>query len=131
MQRYLLAGWLLASLAIFACGGDSEEEKVESVLRGYIAHYGDLDPAEMYALIDSGSREQCDEVSFTRFITSVREALGDREFVITEIRNLAVDGDTASATVASTVDGEQADPTQNTLVKEDGEWRLELPTGGC
>ncbi len=130
MQRYLIAGSLLMAFAIVACG-DSDEERVESVLRMYIDHYVDMQPTEMYALLDSDSQERCSEQSFVAFISAAREALADREFVITEVRNLIVDGDSASATVVSTVAGAQADPTQNTLVKEDGEWRLELPSGGC
>lgn len=118
------------AFAIVACG-DSDEERVESVLRMYIDHYVDMQPTEMYALLDSDSQERCSEQSFVAFISAAREALADREFVITEVRNLIVDGDSASATVVSTVAGAQADPTQNTLVKEDGEWRLELPSGGC
>lgn len=132
MHRLLLAALLVPAILLFACGGaDSEESKVESVLRDYVERYIDSEPAEMYALLDSASRAQCSEESYIGFISAAREALGEREFEITEIRDVVIDGDSASATVISTVDGEQADPTENTLVKEDGNWRLELPSGSC
>jgi hypothetical protein len=132
MHRLLLAALLAPAILVFACGGaDSEESKVESVLRDYVERYIDSEPAEMYALLDSASQAQCSEESYIGFISAAREALGEREFEITEIRDVVIDGDSASATVISTVDGEQADPTENTLVKEDGNWRLELPSGSC
>jgi hypothetical protein len=134
MHRLLLAALLVPAILLFACGGaDSEESKVESVLRDYVERYIDSEPAEMYALLDSASHAQCSEESYIGFISAAREALGEREFEITEIRDVVIDGASASAsaTVISTVDGEQADPTENTLVKEDGNWRLELPSGSC
>jgi hypothetical protein len=131
MPRPLIALLFLPALLLFACGGDSESDKVESVIRSYIDHYLDSEPAEMYALLDSDSQERCTQDSFVAFISSAREALDDRSFEISEIQNLVIDGDTASATVISTIDGELADPTENDLVKEDGEWKLKLPSIGC
>ncbi len=104
---------------------------MESVLREYIALYLDSKPADMYALLDSGSQERCSEQNFVSFISSARNALGERQFEITEVRNIVIDGDSASATVVSTVDGESADPTDNELVNEDGVWKLKLPSVGC
>ena len=128
----LITALLVPAILLLACGGaGSEADRVESVLREYVAHYIASEPAEMYALLDTASQAQCSEENFVAFLSAAREALGEREFAITEIRDLVVDGESASATVVSTVDGEQADPTENTLIKEDGEWRLELPSGSC
>jgi hypothetical protein len=131
MHRILIAALLVPAVLLFACGGGSEKSRVESVLRDYIDRYIESKPAEMYALLDSGSQAQCSEEDFVAFISAAREALGEREFKITEIRDTVIDGESASATVVSTVDGEQSDPTENTLVKENGNWRLVLPSGSC
>jgi hypothetical protein len=121
---------LLALLAI-SCGG-SDEAKIEDVLRGYIDAYVDSQPEEMYDLLDSGSQAECPQENFTAFFTAAREALGEREFKIVAIRDVVIDGDTASATTEVTVDGVAAEPTDNTLFRENGEWKLELPSeGGC
>lgn len=132
MQRSLIAVLLLPALLLLACSsGDSEESNVESVLREYIDLYVESKPAEMYALLDAASQAQCTEENFVAFISAAREALGEREFKVTEVRDVLVEGDTASATVVSTVDSEEADPTENTLIKEGGEWKLELPSASC
>lgn len=132
MQRMLIAALLFPAILLLACGGgDAEDSKVESVLRDYIDRYIESEPAEMYALLDSASQAQCSEEDFVAFISAAREALGEREFEITEIRNIVIDGDSASATVVSTVDGELSDPTDNTLVEENGDWKLQLPSGSC
>lgn len=132
MHRLLIAALLVPAILLLACGGaDSEASKVESVLRNFVNLYIASEPAEMYALLDSASQAECSEENFVAFISAAREALGERVFEITEIRDLVVDGESASATVVSTVDGGQAEPTENTLVKEGGEWKLELPSGSC
>ena len=130
MSKLWLAALIVPAILLLGCGG-SDEEDVESVLRVYIAHYVDSEPAEMYALLDSASQDRCSEEGFIAFISGARQALGEREFVVEEVRGILIDGDGASAIVASTVEGEPADPTENTLVKEDGGWKLELPSGGC
>ena len=68
-MRPLLTAAVLLSVALAAgCGGDSEADKIESVLRGYIAHYVESEPAEMYALLNAGSRARCSEEDFIAFI---------------------------------------------------------------
>jgi len=131
MRIPFTAALLFVAAIAIGCGGDSESDKVESVLRTYINHYIDSEPAEMYALLDSGSQELCPEERFVAFISAARDALGERDFEIVEIRNVVIDGDAASATVQSSVDGEPAEATENTLIREDGAWRLELPSIGC
>jgi len=107
-MRPLTTAALLVSAAFDTggCGGESDEDEIESVLRGYIAHYIESEPAEMYALLNSASRGRCNEQDFTAFITRTRQALGDREFEVVEVRNIVIDGDTATATVQSRIDGE-------------------------
>jgi hypothetical protein len=133
MRTLFLAALLLPAIALLACGGggNSDENQVESVIRSYIDYYIKSEPAEMYALLDAGSQERCSEENFVSFISKARDALGDREFKIEQVANLVVEGDSASATVIATVDGEETDSTDNTLVKEDGVWKLELPSVGC
>lgn len=128
----LLLGVFLAALVAIACGGgNSDADDVESVLRAYIGHYVDSEPAEMYALLDSASRESCPEEDFVAFITRTRDALGDRDFEVVEVRDIVIEGDSATATVISNVAGEPADPTENALHRESGDWKLELPSPGC
>ena len=131
MTKLWIAALILPAILLLACGGGSDEDEVEDVLRTYIAHYVDSEPAEMYLLLDSVSQERCTQESFITFISGAREALGEREFRVEEVRGILIDGEEASAIVASTVDGEPADPTENALVKEEGEWKLVLPSGGC
>ena len=131
-MRLLLTAAVLLSAALSAgCGGDSEAEEIESVLRGYIAHYVDSEPAEMYALLNAGSQGSCSEADFIAFITRARAALGERAFEVVEVRDILIEGDSATATVHSRIDGEEAEPTENTLLKEDGAWKLELPSPAC
>jgi hypothetical protein len=131
-MRLLLTAAVLLSAALAAgCGGDSEADKIESVLRGYITHYVESEPAEMYALLNAGSRGRCSEDDFIAFITRARAALGERDFEVVEVRDIAINGDSATATVHSRIDGEEAEPTENTLLKEDGAWKLELPSPAC
>lgn len=131
-MRVLLSLALLAAAVLaLGCGGDSDESKIEDVLRSYIDAYVDLQPAEMYALLDSQSQARCTEDDFAAFIGRAREALGEREFEVVEVQDIVVNGDTATARVQSSVDGEATDPTENALLKEDGVWKLELPSQGC
>jgi hypothetical protein len=127
---WLLLAGLTVAVSI-GCGGDSEAENVESVIRTYVSHYIDEEPAEMYALLDSQSQQLCSEERFVAFTGAAREALGEREFEIAAIRDVVVTGEEATATVETRVDGEAAEPTENALIKENGAWRLRLPSVGC
>jgi hypothetical protein len=131
MRQSLVLLLLVPMFLLSGCGGDSEEDAVEAVLRSYIEHYLDSEPAEMYALLDAVSRRNCSQEDFVAFISRAREALGERQFEIAQIEDIVIIGDTASATVTTTVDGEAADPTQNDLIKEGSDWKLKLPSISC
>ena len=133
MRSLFLAALLFPAIAFLGCGGggNSDEDQINSLLHSYIDYYIKSEPAQMYALLDAGSQQRCSEENFVSFISKARDALGEREFKIEQVVNLVVEGDSASATVIATVDGEEAGSTDNTLVKEDGEWKLKLPSVGC
>ena len=126
----MLALVLPAILFLIACGG-SDTDDVEAAIRNYVDLYVASDYQGMYDQLDSGSQAACAEETFIQIFSLARESLGQRTFEIREIRNIEVEGDVASATVLVAVDDELGDPTQNVLHKEDGEWRLELPSAGC
>jgi hypothetical protein len=131
-MRILLAATCLIAVLSFACGGgESEADRVESVIRTYIEHYVDSEPAAMYALLDAASRQKCEEANFVAFISAARLALGQRDFEIIEIHDIVIEGDQASAIVEAEVDGEAADATENTLIKEGSDWKLVLPSTVC
>jgi hypothetical protein len=131
MRLVLMAALVLTAIVAFGCGGDSDRDEIESVLRRYIDHYVKSEPEQMYPLLDAASRRNCSEENFAGFISRAREALGEREFKVVRVRDVVINGDTATATVESTVDGEAADPTENTLIKEGSAWRLQLPSTVC
>jgi len=132
MPVKLWLGILLVPLLLLSCGGgNSDESQIKDVLHGYIDAYVDSRPADMYALLDSESKANCSEDNYTEFIKRVREALGDTEFEVLEVSEITIDADTATAVTHTRIGDELAEPTENTLVKEDGVWKLKLPSPSC
>jgi hypothetical protein len=125
---------LLVPLLVFGCGGgggSSDESQIESVLRGYVGAYLDSRPADMYTMLDSQSQAGCNEENFTAVMQAAREALGETPFEIVDVSQIVIEGDSATAVTSARIGGELADPTQNTLLKESGAWKLELPFPNC
>ncbi len=116
MRKLALAALLLLALAALlgACGGggDSDEDKVRDVVENVASN----DPAVCKQLTDDflsrefgGDEKKCEK--------QAEEAEDEQNL---EIQEVEVDGD--KATVQATADGDKGTAT---LVKEDGDWKLD------
>ena len=121
----LLAGMTLASALVAAgCGGD---DSPEDVVESFYSALGDGDAEEICSLLSNSAAESAAEDEETceagvqKGIDSgaAEEALGAADEV--EVGEVKEDGDTAEVTV--TFGEEEA---QVPLVKEDGEWRIDI-----
>ena len=131
--RAILAPTALA-LALAACGGSAEED-VESTLDSYLKSFARGDGARSCELMTEQTRRQfVDRVKLVtktsdcgRSINAIRKQAGStvmQALEKTEITEIKVDGDRASAKLTS-----GANTSRAQLRKEDGEWRVAAVPG--
>ena len=132
-MRILLAATCLVAALGLACGGgesDSNEEKIETVLRAYFQHYIDSEIEEIYPLLDAASRRDCSQDQFLEVMSSTRGAVGDLEIEFLEISEIVIEADQATVTSQLRFD-EVTDSTENTLIKEGSDWRIQIRPEIC
>ena len=119
------------AIALFAvipmgCGGDEDADDAEAALSTYVEALRDGDAAAACdhvaaaTIEDLGSVESCERVFTTGFELSEER---DSQIPDLEVGDVSVDGDTATATIESNGADQEV-----TLVREDGEWKLEGAT---
>jgi hypothetical protein len=116
----------LAVLALAACGGESDAENAEGVVREFVEATGEGDTDRL-----------CNELLSPAFIAettgskpgdtaSCKRALGEAPSLrlrLVEIRRTSVDGDEATVLAVLRVQGRRH-PREFRLEKLDGEWKL-------
>ncbi len=128
--RSLLA-LLAAAATVFAgCGGESDETKVRETLD----RFADATARKDYQTIcDLLSRDLVEEVRKVNLPCEVafKRGLEDVERPSLRVQRVAVDGNTATATVRSSAANQQPSQDEVRLVKEAGQWRVaSLATAG-
>ena len=126
---------LAAVLALSACGGDDEEE----VKASYQAVADAWNAKDVQGLLDrftdSGLLAVFD-ASREEALQFLPEFIGEPPFTLRELREVEVSGNTATVEVEASF-GQVIELTRDTLVKEDGIWKLdgeenlvpEIPSG--
>jgi ketosteroid isomerase-like protein len=113
---------LTAAVALAACGGGSDEEQIEEVVASVSDAVREKDAGQLCDSVVTEripEGEECaDQISADDF-----GSIGDVESI--EVTDIEVDGETATAQVSATVDGEETDDDA-TFAKSDGDWKLNL-----
>ena len=130
MKKILLVSILVLSLMLVSvgCASSSDESKIKDTVNGF---FGALDDADYEEALDyiAGA----DEMSETEkgMVVDVFEALAPSgvEMKVKSIKDVKVDGDTATASVVVTVNGTDSPSQDIELVKEDGSWKMSGYTG--
>jgi hypothetical protein len=131
MRILLLAVACLVAALTLACGGDSsDEDKVEAVVRSYFDHYIDSQIADIYPLLDATSQQACPEDQFVSVMSEIRGSLQEAEIEFVEVSEVVIEGDEARVTSELKLD-DTADEVENTLIKEGGDWRIQLRPEVC
>ena len=110
-----------AALAVSACG-ESDEDQIRSAVTGFTEGVQDKDAGKLCDSVITEripEGEKCeDQVSGEEF-----ESVAKLEDI--EVSDIKVDGDTATAKIVATVDGEKTED-DGTFKKIDGDWKLDL-----
>jgi hypothetical protein len=118
---------LAASLAVglTACGGSSSDD-VKSALQDYNNAVADKDAGKACSLLSNQAKKtiggKCEATLKSGFALLTAKQLS--AFKATEIKNIKVSGDKATATITFPKDSGVPPQTQ-TLVKENGDWHLQ------
>jgi hypothetical protein len=119
----LLAAGL--ALGLTACGG-SDSDDVKSALQDYNNAVADKDASKACGLLSDNAKKtiggKCEDRLNQGFALLTTKQLG--AFKSTEIKNIKVSGDKATATITFPKDSGVPPQTQS-LVKEDGDWHLQ------
>ena len=113
MKRFLAVAMLGGALAVSACGSDSDEDKIKDLVKDVDENPSALcDNATKELLAQLGGKAGCEQLAKSNKDTSK-----------SEVSNVKVDGDNATATVkddngSSTV----------TFQKVDGDWKVKSST---
>jgi len=125
-NRALLLALLSAiALAVSACGGDSDEDQIRSVVTEFAEAVQEKDGAKLCDSVVTGripGGRQCEGEVADAFFEEVEQA-GEVEGV--RVNEIEVEGDTATARVLVTVNGEEMDD-EGTFKKVDGDWKFAL-----
>ena len=114
VRRALVPALLALPLALAACGGESDEEQIKSIISDATDDPASIcDNASKALLEQLGGEEQCKEASKAE---EGADADGDVEV---EVKSVKVDGDEATADITDK-EGSQT----ISFVKEDGDWKL-------
>lgn len=124
MLPLVAAGGLALSLG--ACGG-SDSDDVKSSLQDYNNAVASKDAAKACDRLSDAAKKtiggkSCETTLKSGFALLNAKQLG--AFKSTEIKNIKVSGDKATATIVFPKDSGVPDQTQ-TLIKENGEWHLQ------
>jgi hypothetical protein len=114
------------ALALGACGG-SDSDDVKSSLQDYNNAVAEKDAAKACDKLSDAAKKTIGGKSCEDTLKSGFALLNAKQldaFKKTEIKNVKVSGDKATATITFPKDSGVPDQTQ-TLVKEDGQWRLQ------
>jgi hypothetical protein len=120
----VLAGGL--ALGLSACGG-SDSDDVKSSLEDYNQAVADKDAGKACGLLSDAAKRTIGGKSCEATLQSGFRLLNAKQlaaFNRTEISNIKVNGDKASATITFPKDSGVPQQTQ-TLVKENGDWHLQ------
>jgi hypothetical protein len=130
VSRTLLAGCIVAGLALAGCGAesDSDEDQIRAVAERAAEAVADQDAAELCdvlytveleaALTKAGQHKSCEEVMTPQLADQTEEERSDADSF--EVVTIKVDGDRAVAEV-KTDDGRGEEAT---FRQQQGEWRL-------
>ncbi|CAN5128006.1 hypothetical protein BH20ACT24_BH20ACT24_20630 [soil metagenome] len=135
-RRTGVAGLALACVLLGACGGGSDEEQIETVVRDALDSFVEKDPAKFVGLFS----EECEltEEEVAGEFESLEGSELQVEVTDVVVRNLEDDTAEASAEGSVTVDGQEVPLSQIapggqeflSLVKEDGNWKIaDCPEG--
>jgi hypothetical protein len=120
---FLLAAGLAVGLT--ACGG-SDSDDVKSALQDYNKAVADKDAGKACSLLSAQAKKtiggKCEEKLNAGFALLTAKQLN--AFKGTQIKNVKVSGDKATATITFPSDSGVPQQTQ-TLVKENGDWHLQ------
>jgi hypothetical protein len=121
---FVAAGGL--ALALWACGG-SDSDDVKSSLEDYNQAVANKDADKACDLLSDAAKKTIGGGSCVATLEAGFRLLQPKQltaFKGTEIKNIKVNGDKATATITFPKDSGVPEQTQ-TLVKENGEWHLQ------
>ncbi len=124
-KRHCLLPCLLLSFALAACGGDSEESRIEATLRE--ALLGD-DPAKCTELMTADYREQVAGEEGEAALRECEEEIEDETDPETEavtVRGVEVGGSTATAQVALEGGSFDGQTLEMSLVRDGDRWKAD------
>ncbi|HZO06145.1 MAG TPA: hypothetical protein VFB52_07135 [Solirubrobacterales bacterium] len=133
MLKYLLtvSAVALAALSLAACGGsdsDSDEDQITTAIETSVTT---TDPADCTVYSTQAFLEQSEgekgEAAVTSCEEDVEDTSDDPDSV--EVSAVEVDGDAATAEVAFSGGGFDGQAVAVSLVKEDGDWKLDSIDG--
>jgi hypothetical protein len=113
-RRTLPLLFALPTLALAACGGGSDADKIKDIVKN-----GDKDPT---TICDNASKKLKAQLGGDKCKDTAR-AYSDNSHVVGDIK-VDVNGDTATATFKSS-DGKTNTPK---FIKEDGDWKVDSPS---
>lgn len=129
MPKYLLTALAcaLAALALAACGGsdsDGDEDQITTVIETSVTS---TDPADCEIYSTQAFLEQTESAEGEEAVASCEEDAEDtsNDADSVEVSAIEVDGDSATAEVAFTGGGFDGQAVAVSLVKEDGDWKLD------
>ena len=114
MKRFLAVAVLGGALAFSACGSDSDEDKIKDLVKEVDDNPTALcDNATKELLAQLGGKAGCEALAKTN-----KDESGD-----SEVSNVKVDGDNATATVK-----DDSGNSTVTFQKVDGDWKVKSST---
>jgi ketosteroid isomerase-like protein len=128
-RRQFATAAVVAVAALFgACGGGSDEDKIESTMKDFGAAFADGDGKKACEQLTENAQKELQRQANTANCEDAIKKAGEQIDQKTkdrlkdfEVRDIKVNGDTA--TVRTSVDDGDDEPTR--LRKVDGEWKLE------
>ncbi len=106
--------FVVPALALGACGGDSDKDKITSLIDDV-----NKDPA---TLCDNATKDVLKQIGGEEGCR--KAAKGAPKQTEVKVKSVKVDGDKATANVTAKVDGKAENNQEVKFAKEDGDWKI-------